>query len=93
MVLRYLPPGRSHPDALIIDAPSAGPSDLEALGLTAREADVVQLVMAGVANKDIALRLGMATGTVRKHLDNVYAKLGVHGRGALTAFIYDIGGA
>jgi DNA-binding CsgD family transcriptional regulator len=93
VVLRYLPPGRTRPDAIIIDAPTtAGPADLEALGLTGREAEVVRLVMAGVANKEIAQRLQMASGTVRKHLDNVYAKLGVHSRGALTAFILDISG-
>lgn len=93
VVLRYLAPGRSRPDAIIIEAPVAtGPRNLQAFGLTAREADVVHLVMAGVANKQIAERLQLATGTVRKHLDNVYTKLGVHSRGALTAFMLDLDG-
>ncbi len=93
MVLRYLPPGRSRPDAIVIDAPSAtGARDLEVLGLTPREAEVAHSVMTGVSNKEIAERLGVAPGTVRKHLDNVYTKLGVHSRTALTALLFDISG-
>jgi DNA-binding NarL/FixJ family response regulator len=49
-------------------------------------------VTTGVANAVIAERLGLAPGTVRKHLDNVYGKLGVHGRGPLIAFVLNISG-
>jgi DNA-binding NarL/FixJ family response regulator len=33
--------------------------------------------------------LHVSAGTVKKHLDNIYSKLGVHGRGRLTAFVLD----
>jgi ATP/maltotriose-dependent transcriptional regulator MalT len=32
----------------------------------------------------------MSAATVKKHLDNIYGKLGVRGRGPLTAFVLDI---
>ncbi|HEX4127782.1 MAG TPA: LuxR C-terminal-related transcriptional regulator [Acidimicrobiales bacterium] len=93
VVLRYLPPGRARSDAIVIETSSSHePHNLKSLGLTEREADVVHLVLAGVTNRQIAERLQMATGTVHKHLDNVYRKLGVHSRGALTALVLDITG-
>jgi two-component system nitrate/nitrite response regulator NarP len=45
--------------------------------LSPREAEVVDLVVAGYRNKEIARRLGVTEGTVKTHLHNVYAKLGV----------------
>jgi DNA-binding CsgD family transcriptional regulator len=41
----------------------------------------------------VAGRLQIAQGTVKKHLENVYAKLGVRGRGPLTAFVIETLGA
>jgi DNA-binding CsgD family transcriptional regulator len=32
----------------------------------------------------------ISSATVKKHLENVYAKLGVKGRGELTAFVHDV---
>jgi DNA-binding NarL/FixJ family response regulator len=57
-----------------------------------REAQVGALVTTGVANAVISDRLQLAPGTVRKHLDNVYGKLGAHERGPLTAFVLNISG-
>ena len=48
--------------------------------LTARERDVLELVGAGLTNAAIAERLWISPGTVKKHLDNIYAKLGVANR-------------
>ena len=62
----------------------------EALALTRREAEIVRLVTTGASNVAIALSLEISPGTVKKHLDNIYAKLGVSGRGALTALVLDI---
>ena len=55
--------------------------------LTARERELLELVAEGHTNGEIAARLWISTGTVRKHLDNVYAKLGVHTRTAAAAFL------
>jgi DNA-binding CsgD family transcriptional regulator len=54
-------------------------------GLTARERELLALVDEGLSNAEIAARLWIAPGTVRKHLDNVYAKLGVRNRTAALA--------
>jgi DNA-binding NarL/FixJ family response regulator len=48
--------------------------------LTAREMDVLQNMAAGLANKQIALTLGISEHTVKFHLSSLYAKLGVSSR-------------
>ena len=50
--------------------------------LTDREAEILELVAAGLTNAGIAERLWISPGTVKKHLENVYAKLGVANRTA-----------
>jgi DNA-binding CsgD family transcriptional regulator len=57
--------------------------------LTAREREVLDLVADGRANAEIAGRLWVSPGTVRKHLENVFAKLGVHTRTAAAAVVRD----
>jgi DNA-binding CsgD family transcriptional regulator len=53
--------------------------------LTERQAEILQLVAAGVDNTAIARRLGLSRGTVRKHLENIYARLEVSSRTAAVA--------
>ena len=48
--------------------------------LTRRERDVAKLVAAGQRNRSIAETLGISEGTVKMHLHNVYAKLGLESR-------------
>ena len=48
--------------------------------LTAREREVLQLVAEGLANKQIALSLGISEHTVKFHLSSLYTKLGVTSR-------------
>jgi DNA-binding NarL/FixJ family response regulator len=48
--------------------------------LTSREIAVLQLVVQGVRNIEIGLRLGLAVKTVEMHLTNIYGKLGVQSR-------------
>jgi DNA-binding CsgD family transcriptional regulator len=53
--------------------------------LTARETEVIGLVSRGKTNGEIAGALWLSPGTVRKHLENVFEKLGVHTRTAAAA--------
>ena len=53
--------------------------------LTDREREILELVAAGKTNAEIAEAIWIAPGTVRKHLENVYEKLGVHSRTAAVA--------
>jgi DNA-binding NarL/FixJ family response regulator len=48
--------------------------------LTAREKEVLQLMAQGLANKQIALSLGISEHTVKFHLSSLYAKLGISSR-------------
>jgi DNA-binding CsgD family transcriptional regulator len=50
------------------------------LSLTARQRELLQLVAAGHHNRAIARQLGLSPGTVRKHLENTFARLGVASR-------------
>jgi DNA-binding CsgD family transcriptional regulator len=50
------------------------------LPLTAREAEVLERVARGSSNVEIAEGLSIAPGTVKKHLDNIFTKLGVRNR-------------
>jgi ATP/maltotriose-dependent transcriptional regulator MalT len=73
-----------------VESPDQRQLDFETLGLTTREAEVVRCVVSGMANAAIGESLYMSAATVKKHLDNIYTKLGVRGRGPLTAFVLDI---
>ena len=53
-------------------------SDME--GLSAREREVLDLVVRGLSNKEIVDRLGISIEGVRWHLRNIYQKLHVHTR-------------
>ena len=48
--------------------------------LTGREMDVLRLVVEGKTNQEIALALGISDKTVEKHMEGVFAKLGVASR-------------
>jgi DNA-binding CsgD family transcriptional regulator len=50
--------------------------------LTTREEEVLRWVAAGKSDKQVAIALGTSVRTVHKHLENVYAKLGVSNRTA-----------
>jgi DNA-binding CsgD family transcriptional regulator len=50
--------------------------------LTARQWQLMDMVAAGYTNANIARRLGVSEGTVRKHLENIYRRLQVSSRAA-----------
>ncbi|MFF3288853.1 LuxR C-terminal-related transcriptional regulator [Streptomyces sp. NPDC003023] len=68
--------------------PDRRPAPATAGGLTDREVQVLALAAAGRTNRDIAAELVISEHTVRRHLQNVFAKLGVSSRAAATAFAY-----
>jgi CRP/FNR family transcriptional regulator, cyclic AMP receptor protein len=53
--------------------------------LTSRERQVMMVVAEALSNKEVGRRLDLSEGTVKIHLHNVYKKLGVANRTALTA--------
>jgi DNA-binding NarL/FixJ family response regulator len=48
--------------------------------LTGRQRQVLSLVRRGHTNAQVARRLGVTAGTVRAHLEDIYARLDVHSR-------------
>ena len=66
---------------------SAAVARLIALGLTRREAEVLLWVARGKTSGEIAIILGCEDGTVSKHLDHIYQKLGVENRTAAAAYV------
>jgi DNA-binding CsgD family transcriptional regulator len=59
--------------------------------LTPRQREVLRLVAYGYRNDEIAHRLVLSAGTVRKHLNNIYQQLGVSGRAAAVARVFAAG--
>jgi DNA-binding CsgD family transcriptional regulator len=73
--------------AHLLDVP--GPRD--PAELTERECEVLRLVASGMTNREIAATLHLSPHTVGRHLQNVFAKLGVTTRAAATAHAYEHG--
>jgi DNA-binding NarL/FixJ family response regulator len=81
----------------LIDAFAAGrlaPPSLDETALTTltpREREVLLLVASGLSNAEIGARLGVATGTVKTHVNALLTKLGLRDRVHATIFAYDTG--
>lgn len=60
-------------------------TDLTVLGLTRRQSEVLLWVSRGKSNEDICSILNMSLGTVKKHLEHIFEKLGVESRTAAAA--------
>lgn len=69
MQRRRLGPGRNH-------------AAIRALGLSNREVEVLEHLVAGGSNKEIARALGISPNTVKTHLARLFEKLGVDRRAA-----------
>jgi DNA-binding NarL/FixJ family response regulator len=71
------------------DAVSKGrPRALEAVRMTPRERDVINLIAEGLSNKEIARRLHIATHTVKSHVRNIMEKLTLHTRLQIAAYAH-----
>lgn len=82
--------GQIGPDELLLRVTATDPGRAESvlrerLGLTAREAEVLLWLGRGKSNRDIAEILVMSPRTVNKHLEGIFAKLGVENRASATA--------
>jgi DNA-binding CsgD family transcriptional regulator len=67
----------------LLSAP--GTDRLAGLGITPREAEILELVAAGLANKEIAARLYLSHRTVEKHVESQLRKTGATSRTMLVA--------
>jgi DNA-binding CsgD family transcriptional regulator len=76
------------PDLSRVEAILPRAAKTKADGLTSREVDVLRLVAAGKTNRAIAADLFVSEHTVRRHLQNIFTKVGVSSRAAATAFAY-----
>jgi DNA-binding NarL/FixJ family response regulator len=79
------------PPLLLLDEQRRAPdlSELRELGLTRRESEVAALVARGLRNREIADALFLSPRTVQKHLEHVFAKVGVSNRTELTRRLLD----
>jgi DNA-binding CsgD family transcriptional regulator len=76
------------PDAARVEALSRAGAVGAPGGLTAREVEVLRLVAEGKSNREIAKALVLSDHTVRRHLQNIFNKIGVSSRAAATAFAF-----
>jgi DNA-binding CsgD family transcriptional regulator len=54
--------------------------------MSAREREILSLIAAGVSPTDVGRRLGISVFTVRRHIANLSAKLGLRGTAALVRY-------
>jgi DNA-binding CsgD family transcriptional regulator len=91
LTVRFVPGGNG-PDLIWlverVSEPDATP--LQRLGLSEREAEVLWFLTKGKSTSEIARDLGISTGTVKKHLEHVYRKLGVSSATAAAAQAFDV---
>lgn len=94
---------RTATSRLIVRAPRRAPRPLLLLSeenelgqtvaarLTVREHEVLRWLAEGKSNRDIAIILGVASGTIKMHVEHILAKLGVDNRTAASALAREAG--
>jgi DNA-binding NarL/FixJ family response regulator len=79
----------ARPDIARVEALLAHRSPAGAHGLSPREVEVLRLVAAGKANKEVAGALALSVKTVERHVGSILTKLDVPSRVAATAWAYE----
>jgi LuxR family maltose regulon positive regulatory protein len=81
-------------DLLSVGEKAAGkpqpPAQLLIKPLTMREIEVLRLIEAGCSNQEIAGKLVLSIPTVKRHISNIYAKLGVESRTQALAIVKEL---
>jgi DNA-binding NarL/FixJ family response regulator len=63
-----------------------GQDDKAGATLTSREREIISAIRAGNSNKEIAAKFSISEETAKRHLSNIYAKLGLSSRLELANF-------
>ncbi len=69
----------------------SAPAVSDAVRMSKREREVIDLIAEGLSNKEIALRLNIATDTVKSHVHNILEKLALHNRLQIAAHAHRAG--
>jgi DNA-binding CsgD family transcriptional regulator len=86
-------PSLTRPSESVVIIAPAGPKEVLRLtaigyGLSAREQEVIDLVVRGGSTKQISAALYISEYTVKDHLSNIFEKVGVRGRRELVKRLY-----
>jgi len=63
----------------------------DSVPLSPREREVLQLIASGLTNQEIADKLVIAPSTAKRHIVNIYNKLGINNRAEATVCAYEMG--
>lgn len=88
--IRYLRHAEQHLLILEDQGATRHREALQRTGFSRREIDVLVSVLAGKTNREIGMLLGISSRTVQKHLERLYARLGVENRHAATIALQDL---
>jgi DNA-binding NarL/FixJ family response regulator len=75
----------------VAEAQQPAAAEESSFGLTRRERQIIDVVVEGQTNKDIASTLGISEYTVKHHLTNIFDKVGVYNRVELVLFAMNHG--
>jgi ATP/maltotriose-dependent transcriptional regulator MalT len=76
------------PELARVESLIRGPEHRDSHGLTDRELEILRVLATGKSNREIAAVLVISHHTVRRHIQNIFAKLGVSSRAGATAFAF-----
>ena len=80
MLQRLIDPSRGNDFEWVLGLIHRNGNAAEAPVLTKREREILQLLALGLSNQEMADKLIIAEGTLKRHVANLYQKLGVHNR-------------